>query len=696
MNKQTKLTITIIFLMLALAACDSTTSSNPSARPTSASSNDLLSQMFEAQDRATAAAENAQRVGAQAQRVAAQATTVAQMTREYVVLQGQQTRVAQDSRATQTVFAQNVQATSDAARANQTRYADETRATQTASAANANATAAVQTAMALHTRESASATATAQAVVALQTRESASATATSVASNAQSTRTSANATATVTQAGVITAQEKLEWEKRTESFRAVIVFLGWAFVLLGFVALVGWSAVQFGNAWALRVRTGCDATGAPYIILPPDRDGRQQIFLPSRAPGAVIEVTPQGLLPSSVASNAQSDDVTRRDQAIALMLAANNRTAREQVAALIEDGEPNEPTESAQSALPQMTIYKPFEPRPLSFAKQPTQLALPIGVKADGSELWIPTNDFTHALIGGPTGAGKTNFLHGWVQTWLAAKRLDLALYDGKEGAKFNRYAGQPGVAVINSDDALKTYLARLLEEMTQRFTVLRQAGAENLDDYNRQNPDKRMRQRIVLVDELLDALLYDDVAAMLAELARKSREVGFKLVMAAQLSESETVPRQLRANTTLRVAFWCVNHNESQSILGYAGAEKIEKTPGRLLVNWRGELIEAQAFKAELPPAKDITPEPTPQLLGSGERLEGDARRMAEWAVRHGAGWFVVKRIAAELGIRPKVVVGVANQLEQQGLLSPVQRDNGGQPIGRQISEKLTRLVTA
>ncbi len=266
---------------------------------------DELDRMISAQAQATDAARSLQRV-------AAQATSRADATREALILIGQQTRIAQDAIATQTTFAQRVSATSTAQSIQQTRAAEDARATATIVSAQSTATI-----------QAAQYTATANAVIVQATQVSASATATANAANAQATRVSADATATVTTAQVLAAQEKAEWDKRLESGRSIATFLGWTMALIAFAVIVGFGVIRFIDAGVLRARVIRDKTGVPFVIMEPDRNGRQTMLAPSRQPGAVTLLTPPEQTPLQIEAGAMDPDTTKRDQAVSLTLATS-------------------------------------------------------------------------------------------------------------------------------------------------------------------------------------------------------------------------------------------------------------------------------------------------------------------------------------------------------------------------------------
>ena len=269
---------------------------------------DELGRLVDAEFRATESA-------LQLKRVAVEATSRADATRQYLILQGQQTRVAQEANATATAQSANSTATVLAAQRTATIHAQNVAATATAQAQSAATTATMHA-------QSVAATATAHAVMVGATRASASATATANAASAQMTRTSADATATVVAANIIVEQERAAWNQRLESLRAIASFIGIALALVGALVLIGFGAIRFIDAGVLRARVLRDKTGTVFVVSERDRDGRQTVLIPGRAPGAALTITPPDAQPLQIEAGAVDEGTTKRDQAISLMIAA--------------------------------------------------------------------------------------------------------------------------------------------------------------------------------------------------------------------------------------------------------------------------------------------------------------------------------------------------------------------------------------
>ena len=674
-----------ITIFLALVAC---AEQMPSTTPT----RDELGQLVDAQTQATIAA-------AKMQSLQRAATTQADATRQYLILQGQQTRIAQDAAATATTFAGNGTATRQAVHATQTTFAGHATTTQvaaqftaTAHAQNIAATATANAANAQATQASASATATANAVIVEQTRASASATAIARAADARATRASGEATATTAAEMARTFAEKQEWERRTETARAIGVLIAVVLAAIGGVAVVGIVFVRFSDSFNLRVRTIRDADGTPFVVLPHDRAGRQAVLAPTRQPGGVALLTPPSAAPLQIAQGAIDPDVTKRAQAIQLARAFANGNVDagnvEELGAAATD---------TPARLP-MVAAKMFVSKPLDLATQPTRLALPVGVMADNADFWIPLPSFTHALVAGSSGMGKTRFLHGWIQALIASRAVELVLVDGKGGVEYARYATLPGTQYVEDADVADA-LAHVLAEVGARNGLLRQSGATNLQEYN-QRETATMRRIVIIVDEI--AGLSSAAMGTVVTLAQTARASGVHLICATQHPDTRTIPQQVQANAVLRVALSVPSSVNSVAILGCGGAQKLGGVVGRMLVAYAGKLTEAQAYTIELPSpgARELGDGASkpPTLIGTGvvgsDDLPDEIRAMVRVAVEQGGGLFVVTRIATALGIRPDRVTRAAQWLEQRGLLTAVQKNDGGQNAGRHISPALAGMI--
>ena len=83
-------------------------------------------------------------------------------------------------------------------------------------------------------------------------------------------------------------------------------------------------------------------------------------------------------------------------------------------------------------------------------------------------------------------------FLFCWISKW--------------GGVELNRYRSYPHVRALLVDESDPGITLEILKDirmrMKERGEQMRQAGCQNLKDYNRENPNHKMPRLILLVDE--------------------------------------------------------------------------------------------------------------------------------------------------------------------------------------------------
>lgn len=318
--------------------------------------------------------------------------------------------------------------------------------------------------------------------------------------------------------------------------------------------------------------------------------------------------------------------------------------------------------------------------RPLDLSQQPSPLHVPIGM-TKGGPLWLSLPEMDSVLIGGSRRLGKTRLLHGWVQALLHGGEATLILWDGKGGVEFGRYAERRGVVVDVSDG--RQGLERAFTEMSRRADLFRQAGVPSLAEYIRRTGD-RLPPLVLILDEV--AFLPEEGQGVLVDLVAKGGAFGVYPVLATQRPDAQAVRGLVRANLSTRIAFPVPSVHDSMVILGRPGAEKLPKRKGRLLLVWEGRLVEAQAFRVNLPEAGGARPE-VHTLLTERER------RLVEAAVEM-EGWFKIRQIARAVGESRDWVNKVARRWEAMGYLTPVQVNERGHRLGRRVTEALLQAA--
>ncbi|WP_328852645.1 FtsK/SpoIIIE domain-containing protein [Micromonospora globbae] len=185
-----------------------------------------------------------------------------------------------------------------------------------------------------------------------------------------------------------------------------------------------------------------------------------------------------------------------------------------------------------------------------------TGLTAPIGEGAHGRQVLLTLGDYPpHALIGGPSGTGKTNLIFAWIGS-LAARyspaELEFYLLDFKEGVSFARFAqGRrdpswlPHMRLVginvNTDREFGLALLRFLaEELRRRADAAKKHEVTKLAELRAVDPTGRWPRIVAVVDEFQMLLAGRDVVAreaadLLEDLARRGRSQGIHLVLASQ-----------------------------------------------------------------------------------------------------------------------------------------------------------------
>ncbi|MFY1632004.1 FtsK/SpoIIIE domain-containing protein [Solwaraspora sp. WMMB335] len=183
-------------------------------------------------------------------------------------------------------------------------------------------------------------------------------------------------------------------------------------------------------------------------------------------------------------------------------------------------------------------------------------LTAPVGDSPQGRPVAVTLSDYPpHALIGGPSGTGKTNLIYAWIGA-LAARyspaELEFYLLDFKEGVSFARFA--PGrrdpsflphvrlVGVnVNTDREFGLALLHFLgAQLRRRADAAKRHEVTKLAELRAEDPDGRWPRIVAVIDEFQVLLsgndaLATEAATLLEDLARRGRSQGIHLILASQ-----------------------------------------------------------------------------------------------------------------------------------------------------------------
>ena len=212
-----------------------------------------------------------------------------------------------------------------------------------------------------------------------------------------------------------------------------------------------------------------------------------------------------------------------------------------------------------------------------------TKLAIALGKGAGGEAVAGDLTRMPHLLIAGATGSGKTVCLNSVVCCLLVHSSPDdvkFIMIDPKrvELVTFNGLPHLLAPVVVDADRAVKA-LRWLNQEMDSRYRQFAQAGARNIEGYNKdRTAGEQMPYLVLIIDELADLMMtaFDEVEHTLCRLAQLSRATGIHLVVATQRPSVDVVTGLIKANFPTRISFAVTSQVDSRTILDLVGAEKL------------------------------------------------------------------------------------------------------------------------
>ena len=216
--------------------------------------------------------------------------------------------------------------------------------------------------------------------------------------------------------------------------------------------------------------------------------------------------------------------------------------------------------------------------------------------------------DGPHAIVGGTTGSGKSEFLVSWVLAMAAQfgpDAVNFLLVDFKGGASFAAVQQLPhSVGLITDLDERSAHraLTSLRAELRYRERTLADAGVRSIEQLPEEHPLARL---VIVVDEFA-AMVQDfpELHELFADIASRGRSLGVHLILCTQ-RPAGVVRDAVLANCTLRVSLRVNNRADSTAVIGSAGAAELPHRPvGRALLCLAGG--EPQSVQIALAQAAD------------------------------------------------------------------------------------------
>ena len=218
-----------------------------------------------------------------------------------------------------------------------------------------------------------------------------------------------------------------------------------------------------------------------------------------------------------------------------------------------------------------------------------TTLRALIGQGAQGEFVLDLRAQGPHALVGGTTGAGKSEFLQSWILGLASAhspRRVTFLFVDYKGGAAFADCVRLPhtvGLVTDLSPHLVRRALTSLRAELRYREHLLNLKKAKDLISLERTGDPECPPSLIIIVDEF--AALVKEVPEFVdgvVDVAQRGRSLGLHLILATQ-RPAGVIKENLRANTNLRIALRMADEADSTDVIGTKLAAEFDpRVPGR------------------------------------------------------------------------------------------------------------------
>ena len=248
-----------------------------------------------------------------------------------------------------------------------------------------------------------------------------------------------------------------------------------------------------------------------------------------------------------------------------------------------------------------------------SFRNVKAELPIALGYTITTKAKVFDLADAPHLLVAGATKQGKSVGLNAIISSLIYAKHpteLKFVFVDPKM-VEFQQYSKlyKHYLAVLPSNDddkdeaqnaivkdpkTAEAVLRSLCVEMDERYKLMSTAAVNKITDYNEKYSNRHlppteghhfMPYLVVVIDEYADLTkstfgndkgLSRSIENSIIRLAAKGRAAGLHVIIATQRPSVDVITGTIKSNFPTRLAFRTASRQDSMTILGITGAEKL------------------------------------------------------------------------------------------------------------------------
>ena len=212
------------------------------------------------------------------------------------------------------------------------------------------------------------------------------------------------------------------------------------------------------------------------------------------------------------------------------------------------------------------------------------KLIIPFGKSISGDVVSADLADFPHMLVAGTTGSGKSIFVHSTIISLIMRckpEELKLVMVDPKK-VEMNYYENIPHLLCPVISDVGKVLLCfnKLVDEMERRYILFQTNKVRDIKGFNEFAKLKDLQPLpyiVVFIDEYADLIeTCKELRTPVVRIVQKARAAGIHMVIATQRPSVNVIDGVIKANVATRVALMCASFNDSMTVIGEGGAEKL------------------------------------------------------------------------------------------------------------------------